>query len=123
MADETNSSEEINELRNSILELDVMVSGLRRTSESLASLTIDENFKNFYDWKVKPSVDMIALLSSAASNTANVATLYSTNVYSSKSDVKKALKISEKILDEVEVAIKLYKVEIEYLLKASGVER
>ncbi|MGL4991203.1 MAG: hypothetical protein ACRC57_08630 [Sarcina sp.] len=124
-----NNNTNINELdpfgilQNRVLQLELMISGMRRMNESLASLTIDETYKNFYEWRVKPAVEMIALLSSSASSAATVADLYSNNVYSTKKEVKKALKISHKLLDEIETGLSLYKSEINCMLEFEGLEK
>lgn len=137
MADENNDNQITNEnnntnineidtlgiLQNRVLQLELMISGMRRMNESLAALTIDETYKNFYEWRVKPAVEMIALLSSSASSAATVADLYSNNVYSTKKDVKKALKISHKLLDEIDIGLSLYKAEIDWMLEFEGLEK
>lgn len=118
-ASSNDSRNELEQMSLRMAEMEIIISGMRKINESIASLTIDETYKNFYEWRVKPAVDMIALLSSSASNTATVADIYSKSVFVDKHDVKKAFKISEKILDQIEVAIKLYEVEIECLIEAN----
>ena len=61
--EKTISSQEQKNLNTRILELEATLVGLQRINSSLAHLTIDETYKNFYDWKVKPAIDIIALLS------------------------------------------------------------
>ena len=118
--EKTISSQEQKNLNTRILELEATLVGLQRINSSLAHLTIDETYKNFYDWKVKPAIDIIALLSSSASNVAHVADMYANNVYAKKHEVKKALKMSERLLDEVEKGLDLFDIEMKCLLESNG---
>ncbi|MGL4761661.1 MAG: hypothetical protein ACRCWG_09375 [Sarcina sp.] len=124
MEEKINEEEGIEEnqkkLNARILELEATMTGLQRINSSLAHLTIDETYKNFYDWKVRPAIDIVALMSSSASNVANVANQYSNNVYAKKHEVKRALKISERLLDEVDKGLDLFDIEIKCLLDANG---
>lgn len=108
--------EEADTLERQLFKLQTTVEEMKRINSGLSHLTIDETYKNFYDWKVKPAVDIIALLSSAAQNTSRVATDHSNNVYAKKRDVRRALELTDKLLDQVEIALKLYEVEAECLI-------
>ncbi|MGL4655697.1 MAG: hypothetical protein ACRCWM_07430 [Sarcina sp.] len=116
------SKEQNDELTAEIVKLEVMMGGLQRINSSLAYLTINENYKNFYDWRVKPAIDIIALLSSSAANLAGVANDLSNNVYAKKHEVKRALKMTSKMLDEVDKGLELFDVEIECLLNSNKVQ-
>ncbi|MGL4453367.1 MAG: hypothetical protein ACRCTZ_19565 [Sarcina sp.] len=107
------------EVLRGISKLETMMLGLQRINSSLSYLTIDETYKNFYDWRVKPSIDMITLLASAASNISNVATQHSNNVYAKKHEVKRALKVSEELLDRVEKGIEIFDSEVENWLSGN----
>ncbi|WP_297436400.1 hypothetical protein [uncultured Clostridium sp.] len=107
-------------LNEKISELEQTFDNIRRLNGNLASLTINETYKNFYDWKVKPAVDIVALMSSSAANMASVANDFASNVYSKKHEVRKALKLSEKLIDQTEIGLELCKREIEYMLESSG---
>lgn len=107
------------EILGGINKLETMMLGLQRINSSLSYLTIDETYKNFYDWRVKPSIDVITLLASSASNISNVATQYSNNVYAKKHEVKRALKISAEILDRVEKGIEIFDSEVENWLNGN----
>ncbi|MGL5821882.1 MAG: hypothetical protein ACRCYE_09675 [Sarcina sp.] len=104
-------------LERQLFKLQTTVEEMKRINSGLAHLTIDETYKNFYDWKVKPAVDIIALLSSAAQNTSRVATDHSNNVYAKKRDVRRALDLTDKLLDQVEMALKLYEIEVACLIE------
>lgn len=107
-------------LNERIGEIGLALENMRRINSGLSSLTINETYKNFYDWKVKPAVDIVALMSSSAANMARVASDFSNNVYSKKREVRKALELSEDIMDEVEIGLELYRKELKCMLANNG---
>ena len=110
------SEQKDEELNGNFLKLETIMGKLEKIDSSLAHFTINESYKKFYDWRVRPAIDIIALLSSSASDLANVASYYSNNMYAKKHEVKKALKMSNRILDEIEKGMDLFEIELEYLI-------
>ena len=108
-------------LNERFLKLEAITSRLEKIDTSLAHLTINQSYKNFYEWRVRPAIDIVALLSSSANNLANVAIYYSNNMYAKKHEVKKALKISNRILDEIEKGMDLFEIELEYLIDRNDI--
>ena len=104
------------EVNGDFLKLEAIIGKLEKIDSSLAHFSINESYKKFYDWRVRPAIDIIALLSSSASDLANVASYYSNNMYAKKHEVKKALKMSNRILDEIEKGMDLFEIELEYLI-------
>ena len=113
---ETEYKNKLECLNEKISELEQTFDNMRRLNGNLASLTINETYKNFYDWKVKPAVDIVALMSSSAANMASVANSFASNVYSKKHEVRKALKLSEKLIAQTEIGLELFKRELECML-------
>ena len=93
---------------------------LNNIQGSIQSIGISENFKNFYERNVKPALDIVTLISTSARSTIEVADIYNRNIYANKKDVKRALKITDHILDELEVGLVLFDWELRGLLKESG---
>ena len=93
---------------------------LNNIQGSIQSIGISENFKNFYERNVKPALDIVTLISTSARSTVEVADIYNRNIYANKKDVKRALKITDHMLDELEVGLALFDWELRGLLKESG---
>lgn len=74
---------------------------------SVATLTIGDEYRMYYDRIVRPSLDMIYFLSFAVQNTASAANLYQSNNYGKRGEGKKALDISYDLLDQMEIALEL----------------
>ncbi|QAA31889.1 hypothetical protein [Clostridium manihotivorum] len=78
------------------------------------SLQVNELERIYYDRKVKPIVDLVWELSTAAQNFAGMSNLYQANNYGQKRHVKKALDFSLDILDEAEELWDLAKTRVDF---------
>ncbi|WP_160671274.1 hypothetical protein [Clostridium sp. C8-1-8] len=78
------------------------------------SLQVNELERIYYDRKVKPIVDLVWELSTAAQNFAGMSNLYQANNYGQKRYVKKALDFSLDILDEAEELWDLAKTRVDF---------
>ena len=104
------------ELNKRFSNLDTLMERLKKIDSNLAYFAINGNYKTFFDWRVRPALDIIGFLTSAANNMATTANHYSNNMYAKKHEVKKALKISNRMLDEIEKGLDLFDAEFECLL-------
>lgn len=84
---------------------------------SVATLTIGDEYRMYYDRIVRPAVDILYFLSFAVQNTASAANLYQCNNYGKRGEGKKALDISYDLLDQMEIALELIRESLPCLLE------
>lgn len=84
---------------------------------SVATLTIGDEYKMYYDRVVRPALDILYFLSFAVQNTAAAANLYQSNTYGKRGEGKKALDISYDMLEQMEVGICLLKESLKVLVE------
>lgn len=86
---------------------------------SVATLNVGDEYKLYFDRIVRPSLDIIYLLSFAVQNTAAAANFYQSNAYGRKGEEKKALNISYDILEQMDVSLELLRCSLACLIEKS----
>ncbi|MDZ5252904.1 hypothetical protein [Clostridium sp. LIBA-8841] len=117
-SDECNNPclDEINKIYTQVQDLLLKASTIQA---SAATLAVGDEYKVYYDRIVRPSLDIIYLLSFSVQNTAAAANLYQTNTYGKKGETKRALDVSYDILEQIELSLDLLRNSLACLIEKS----